>query len=222
MDMTSRITLNGGVGDSSGTALSNVANGYQTTNFANIGGTGFELMEALVYNNMDMSATQISTVEGYLAWKWGITANLPSGHAFKTINPGTIPQLVNAATFSPDSTNGLVLNPSSDAVTQKVRFRMPTETRQIISNVNNTTLLPNTDSFGTTYLLNLTNFGAITLPTLTGTANSGVSWLFYNNTGGTQSITVTGTLSFTSPISLVSRGNIRITWTGTSYITTTA
>jgi hypothetical protein len=221
-DTTSRISLNGGTRIVSGTALSNVANGFTTLNITSVGGTGFELMEAVVYNNIDMTATQISTVEGYLAWKWGITARLPAGHAFKTINPGTIPQLVNAATFTPDSTNSLVLNPSSNAVTQKVRFRMPTETRQIISNVNNITLLPTTESFGATYLLNQSNFAAITLPTLTSATDTGGSWLFYNNSASTQSITVTGTLSFTSPISLASRANIRITWTGSSYITTTA
>jgi hypothetical protein len=33
---------------------------------------------------------------------------------------------------------------------------------------------------------------------------------------------VTGTLGFTSPLSLTSKANIRITWTGSSYITTTA
>jgi hypothetical protein len=26
-------------------------------------------------------------LEGYLAWKWGLTANLPAGHPYKTIGP---------------------------------------------------------------------------------------------------------------------------------------
>jgi hypothetical protein len=29
----------------------------------------------------------IEKIEGYLAWKWGLTANLPAGHPYKTIGP---------------------------------------------------------------------------------------------------------------------------------------
>jgi hypothetical protein len=29
----------------------------------------------------------VQKLEGYLAWKWGLTANLPAGHPYKTIGP---------------------------------------------------------------------------------------------------------------------------------------
>jgi hypothetical protein len=31
-------------------------------------------------------------IEGYLAWKWGLTANLPAGHPYKTVGPTTTVQ----------------------------------------------------------------------------------------------------------------------------------
>jgi hypothetical protein len=42
--------------------------------------------EILVYN-ITLNTTQRQTVEGYLAWKWGVQASLPAGHPFKTAAP---------------------------------------------------------------------------------------------------------------------------------------
>jgi len=35
----------------------------------------------------DGSADTRYKVEGYLAWKWGLVANLPSGHPYKNLPP---------------------------------------------------------------------------------------------------------------------------------------
>jgi hypothetical protein len=43
-------------------------------------------MEILFYNSV-LTTNQIQTIQGYLAWKWGIQASLPSDHPYKSINP---------------------------------------------------------------------------------------------------------------------------------------
>jgi hypothetical protein len=41
------------------------------------------IYEIIVYNTSSFSTNQRQQVEGYLAWKWGLVANLPSSHPFK-------------------------------------------------------------------------------------------------------------------------------------------
>lgn len=59
--------------------------------------------EILVYSNSFSNISQRQAVEGYLAWKWGIQANLPASHPWKSYAPFTRP-------FQPiDKDVGLVL-----------------------------------------------------------------------------------------------------------------
>jgi hypothetical protein len=65
---------------------------YTTANDLNVGGTtnrGFPgyIYEVVVYNTA-LADSDRQQVEGYLAWKWGIT--LPSGHNFYTSAPGAV------------------------------------------------------------------------------------------------------------------------------------
>jgi hypothetical protein len=59
----------------------------------NIGGTGGASNGAVVDFAEMMVLTTAPTlsntqrIEGYLAWKWGLTANLPAGHPYKTVGP---------------------------------------------------------------------------------------------------------------------------------------
>jgi hypothetical protein len=41
----------------------------------------------IVLYNVVLSTTNIQKIEGYLAWKWGLQANLPSGHPYKSSAP---------------------------------------------------------------------------------------------------------------------------------------
>ena len=43
--------------------------------------------EVIAYNSV-LGTTQRQLVEGYLAWKWGLTSSLPSTHPFKSVPPG--------------------------------------------------------------------------------------------------------------------------------------
>jgi hypothetical protein len=45
-----------------------------------------DIAEILVFNtNLNTNARQ--TIEGYLAWKWGVQASLPTSHPYYTIKP---------------------------------------------------------------------------------------------------------------------------------------
>jgi hypothetical protein len=44
--------------------------------------------EVLVYN-VALTASDRQTIEGYLAWKWGLQSNLPVGHTYKAAAPVT-------------------------------------------------------------------------------------------------------------------------------------
>lgn len=58
--------------------------GYSGYN-ANDGFNGY-ISEVIVYTTA-LTTSQRQQVEGYLAWKWGLQANLPSTHPYKTLPP---------------------------------------------------------------------------------------------------------------------------------------
>jgi hypothetical protein len=45
------------------------------------------IAEVIVYGNSNLSATQIRVIEGYLAWKWGLRATIPTTHPFYNLPP---------------------------------------------------------------------------------------------------------------------------------------
>jgi hypothetical protein len=45
-----------------------------------------DICEVLILNTHP-TATNRQRIEGYLAHKWGLTANLPSDHPYKTVGP---------------------------------------------------------------------------------------------------------------------------------------
>jgi len=49
-----------------------------------------DLGEVLIYSNA-LTLAQHQQVEGYLAWKWGVQANLPTGHPYKVRSPSWTP-----------------------------------------------------------------------------------------------------------------------------------
>jgi hypothetical protein len=70
----------------SGSNQSAIGGRYNSTNG---GGAGFELHGALKELIMVDGITEVDVVklEGYLAWKWGLTSNLPIGHPYKSTPP---------------------------------------------------------------------------------------------------------------------------------------
>lgn len=43
--------------------------------------------EIIGYKGTDIDNLTRETVEGYLAWKWGIQSTLPTGHTYKSSAP---------------------------------------------------------------------------------------------------------------------------------------
>ena len=88
------------------------------TSSINVGGmpfavsTGYDLGEVLVYNT-SLTDAQRQQIEGYLAWKWGLTSSLPANHPFKTpLAPFpllTVPRKGGLRSFTPTSISGLQL-----------------------------------------------------------------------------------------------------------------
>ena len=68
---------------------------------ASRGGT-YNIYEIIIYKNL-ITDTQRQQVEGYLAWKWGMTGNLPTSHPYKNfpfvITPETVPRDIPTSAF---------------------------------------------------------------------------------------------------------------------------
>ena len=58
----------------------------QASTIINSGVTNFRLGEMLVYTT-GLATSQRQQIEGYLAWKWGLQANLPTNHPYKSGPP---------------------------------------------------------------------------------------------------------------------------------------
>ena len=112
---TNTISLNGGTAGSGGapgfTAGRVTYLGVDATNgsFYYIG----YAMEIIFYNSV-LNTTERQQVEGYLAWKWGLQANLPANHPYKNINnnynpfPSTTPAFTRSISsiFKPTNYTG--------------------------------------------------------------------------------------------------------------------
>jgi hypothetical protein len=72
-----------------------------------------DIAELLVYNRA-LSTPDRQTVEGYLAWKWGLQSNLPGTHPYYDNNPGALAPTI----FTPSNFTGLnIWLDASDAAT---------------------------------------------------------------------------------------------------------
>jgi hypothetical protein len=80
-------TVNGAISLTGPTSVTAFTSGV-TTNLGREATTGIpfygNIMEILIYNSF-LSTTDRQKVEGYLAWKWGIKANLPTSHPYYNI-----------------------------------------------------------------------------------------------------------------------------------------
>jgi hypothetical protein len=74
---------------------------------------GGEIREMIFYTGV-MSTGDRQTVEGYLAWKWGLQSNLPGTHPYYDNNPGALAPTI----FTPSNFTGLnIWLDASDAAT---------------------------------------------------------------------------------------------------------
>ena len=68
----------------------------------NSGGFYFGNISEILFFNTALSNTDRQTIEGYLAWKWGIQANLPASHPYS-------PSTSSLSSISPSNYSGLAL-----------------------------------------------------------------------------------------------------------------
>ena len=78
------VFLDGGRATGNTVSLSYTA-GLTTT----LNGNFFNIYEILAFNRT-LSTEDRQTVEGYLAWKWGLQSNLPATHPYRNNNPGSV------------------------------------------------------------------------------------------------------------------------------------
>lgn len=67
------------------TAASTNLSSWSSINTSSVQQSKFAAYEIIVTGNVDDSTRE--KIEGYLAWKWGMVANLPSGHPYKSAPP---------------------------------------------------------------------------------------------------------------------------------------
>ena len=88
-DTTSRLVRNGGTTSFSGNPLSNatIQTGTLTRLGEFAGQLGGEIMEAVVFQGVDLTTRQINQVESYLANKWGLSASVASATQHDPVRP---------------------------------------------------------------------------------------------------------------------------------------
>ena len=93
--------------------------------------------EVMIFDT-DLTDPQRKEVEGYLAWKWGLRANLPAGHPYSTaaptsgINFGSTPPPSPSSSLIPNS----VLNTYSKAATLRQAELAVAQTNALIQQAN--------------------------------------------------------------------------------------
>jgi hypothetical protein len=85
---TAQNTKNGAMGTTTGFIIGEAPAGFRGQCW-----NGY-MAEILIYNRA-LTTAQRQEVEGYLAWKWGLQASLPSGHPYVTQRPRPNPSLTN-------------------------------------------------------------------------------------------------------------------------------
>jgi hypothetical protein len=183
---------------------------FDTSNqaFQNLAFNG-ELYEVIVFNSA-VTSTQRQQIEGYLAWKWGLQANLPVGHPYKNAAPSVpnalgISRPPNVLPIPP-----ITISARSKAVIQVLissgllaRYRLNESSGSTAIDsiaANNITIGGSPSRVSTTYgtysgyalsIQNATQYGYITLPAnMVVGAHSITSWVYFTgfaSASGTQS-----------------------------------
>ena len=60
---------------------------YYGSSSGDAGYSTVDIGEVIVYNNASLTIANRQTVEGYLAWKWGLQTSLPTTHPFRKVRP---------------------------------------------------------------------------------------------------------------------------------------
>ena len=177
-------------------------------------GAGFigDMLEIMIFSSA-LSTDDRQLIEGYLAWKWGLQANLPVSHPFSSATPTlAIGSVTTYGTGTIDRNYNLQLSATSN-----IRLNAPTDYRVITTDVSTATSLSlPLSNYGGVWRISTTGFNALTVPTLTSN-DRGAFWNLVNTTASNLPVTVTGTTNITSPVTIWSGGTYTVRWNGSNY-----
>jgi hypothetical protein len=195
-----------------------------------------------IHFTRSLTTTEYQTIEGYLAWKWGLQANLPVSHPFSptvvssgptlsatTTQLGSIGITGSSNILQINSTNGLFVNSLAgptgttmmtyDSTSGSVSYNSSISSNRIkTANVTgtflngSTTPAITTSTYGTYY--NITNSGMTGMGLPTTPTDAGAFWVLRNNTGGSLSITLTNPSNLPNPLVIPASTSATIALTG--------
>lgn len=126
------------------------------------------IAEILVFSNV-LTTTERQQVEGYLAWKWGLQANLVSGHPYKDTVSGVVRPFLKAFQPTDLPTPCMLWFDGGDATTLTLSGSNVTAWRDKSGNANNIT------SFSSTQPTYNASTGLLTFTSGTGTTTSSIA-----------------------------------------------
>lgn len=111
-----KIAVNGGalVGNQTYTLTSSASNSTYDLQIGTLGNNVVPFLgdycELVIFNSL-LSTTNQQLMEGYLAWKWGVQANLPGDHPYKNAAPslGIARPKINGSLFNRGLINGSLI-----------------------------------------------------------------------------------------------------------------
>jgi hypothetical protein len=152
-------------------------------------------------------------MEGYLAWKWGLSSNLPVNHPYSATGPFVTGQsLTTFGNITTDINSNLQLSSSSNIVlassgaqrmvigTTSTTISNPLYARIPVIETSGTSITLASSNYGSYIYLTNSGFNAATLPAATPITDGGAFWTLRNATSSSLSITLTNTLNLVSPL----------------------
>lgn len=177
-------------------------------------GSNRTIHEVVVYHGNKLTAEQQKNVTLYLAYKWGVTSNLPSPYIAGTVNPLSNAILNAAGAISADSNFNTTITAASS--TNNVRILSPTESRSILTDACGTSLSLFSSNYSGTWRIRNTALNALTVPSNLSITDNGAFWNLYNSTASNLNLTVTGTSDLGS-VFLGPQTTTTIFWNGSNY-----
>ena len=166
----------------------------------------------LIWYNAPLSVSNRQRVEGYLAWKWGLQANLPVGHPFLNSAPVTVPgALAAAGSITADSCFNLVVTSTSN-----IRLTQPTEWHYLTTDTSATTVTLTASNAGTFYNFTSNTLSLLNVPTTLANADRGMWWQLSNSTVSNIAFTVSGAVGLPSNYTLMPFAAATLYWNGAS------
>ena len=147
-------------------------------------GFGLGIAEFLIYN-CEFTTSQTQTIEGYLAWKWGLQAQLPITHPYASAAPYASPQILPRGSIAINAGSNLQITASNNIV-----FAPATGSNVTVSGALSTTGTATVSSLVVLYNASLQ--GVTTLSSLAVTNSTTLSSLTVNSLAAT---TMTGNLN---------------------------